>query len=169
LFSALVSRHRSCDPLGMRIVVLTSLACLALGCGGSSPAPSSPAPPTATAPAETPAASATPKATPTTATREGAPAHKLLVAAAACWFGGTWSDAEGADTPDARKAASEARCHDFNGRVYGADDKEHYEQLRALEANAVDAVKQKIEDLAKVDDTAHKDALSKIAVALAAA
>jgi hypothetical protein len=95
-------------------------------------------------------------------------AHKLLVTAAACWFGGMWSDADGVATP-ARKFASEARCHELTSSVYGVDDKVRYEQLRALEANAVDDLAKKIDDLAKVDDAAHEKALVKITLALAAA
>jgi hypothetical protein len=153
----------------MRTLLLTSIAVVVAACGGSGPPPPSPppAPPlNGAAPAPTSAATGAPSTAPP---QEGAAGHKLVVAAAACWFGGVWSEAEGADTPETRKSASEARCHDLNKRVYGTDDKEHYEQLRALEANAVDDLKSKVEDLAKVDDAAHKDALSKLVVALAAA
>jgi hypothetical protein len=114
------------------------------------------------APADTSASAAAP---------EKAAAHKLLVATTGCWFGGVWGEAEGADSPDARKAASEAHCHDVARRIWGKDDKEKYEQLRAIEANAVDDAAKKIQELAANDaaDSAHKDQLGKLLSAVAAA
>jgi hypothetical protein len=152
----------------MRTLIAPSLLLVAAACGGSKPAPATA---TGTAPpatAEAPAATGPGAPTSGAPAAETAPAHKLFVAAAACWFGGVWSEAEGADTAETRKAASEARCHDLNKRVYGADEKERYEQLRALDANVVDDVKKKVEDLAaKGEDAAHKDALVKLTGALA--
>ena len=129
---------------------LPLLLCLGLGCGGTPPpAPAPPPPPNAPdIVAVTPGdagATAAPSAPPR------GEAHKLVVALAGCWFGGVWSEGEGADTPETRKAASEARCHDATRRALGADEKEKYEQLRALEANAVEDAAKKVADVAKDD------------------
>jgi hypothetical protein len=99
----------------------------------------------------------------------GEEAHRLVIAAAACWFGGTWSDAVGEE--DAMKAqAADARCHDLERRVWaGAADKTHYEQLRALEMNAVADVVAKVDETAKTDrvGAGTRDALVKLVTVLA--
>lgn len=76
-----------------------------------------------------------------------------MVLAASCWFGGVWADALGEQDQAARHTGIEARCHEVERRVWGADDKTHYEQLRALEQNAQSDV------IAKVDETAKNDAV----------
>jgi hypothetical protein len=146
---------------------------LLFACGGSTPAappPAVPSTPTTPATASTPAPAGT-GATATPAASAKAEGHKLLVATVSCWFGGVWSEAEGADSLDARKAASEARCHDATRRIWGKDDNEKYEQLRAIDANAVDDATKKVVDVAGGDsvDAAHKDALGKLLGAVAAA
>jgi hypothetical protein len=89
----------------------------------------------------------------------GAPAstvgetHTLVIAAAACWFGGTWADALGAQD-SAKQGTVEARCHELERRVWGgAEDRTHYEQLRALDENAVADV------IATVHETAKQEGL----------
>jgi hypothetical protein len=152
-------------------LLLSLAACGALACGSApkpADAPPSPSPPdtSATTP---PAADAGAMATPATPAK--GQAHALLVLVASCWYGGVWSEGEGADTPETRKATSEARCHDATKRAFGTDDKEKYEQLRAYEANAVEDLGKKIGELAKADavDAPRKDTLAKFVTVLAAA
>ncbi|HLK40104.1 MAG TPA: hypothetical protein VKU41_25285, partial [Polyangiaceae bacterium] len=99
--------------------------------------------------------------------RAPASAHGLLMTAAACWLGGTWSDAFG--EADAAKASSvEARCRDLEGRVWAHEhDKIRFEQLRALEANAAADVIVKIDETARKEslDEGTRDALVRFAVA----
>jgi hypothetical protein len=97
-------------------------------------------------------------------------AHKLVVLAASCWFGGEWADALG-EQDDTKKAGIENRCHELERRVWGADDKTHYEQLRALEQNAMADVIAKVDETAKTDsvDGPRRDAVVKLTTALAEA
>jgi hypothetical protein len=88
---------------------------------------------------------------------------------AACWCGGTWADALG-EQDDVKQAGIESRCHDLERRVWPeAHDKTHYEQLRALETNAVADVIAKVDETAKKDrvDGATRDALVGLTTALA--
>jgi hypothetical protein len=128
-------------------------ACLAvvLGACGAPPPPASPLPPGPDAPPPPvvmteshPPAPAAPQ------TQEDA--HKLVILAASCWFGGLWADALGELEPT-KTPAIEARCHDLERHVWGADDKTHYEQMRGFEQNAVADV------VARVDSTAKSDAV----------
>jgi hypothetical protein len=98
-----------------------------------------------------------------------AKAHKLLVLTTACWFGGVWGDAE-TETADVRKQMTLQRCHEVLG-LANHDDKEHLEQLRALDQSAVDMVATRIGELAKDDkvDGARKEALDKLYKQVAAA
>ncbi len=97
--------------------------------------------------------------------------HRLVIAAAACWFGGSWADALGVQ--DSTKASTvEARCHDLERRVWGgAEDKVHYEQLRALEANAIADVIARVHESAKEEgfDAPRREAIVKLTTALAEA
>jgi hypothetical protein len=97
-------------------------------------------------------------------------AHKLAVLAASCWFGGLWSDALG-EQNEAKATGTEARCHELERRVWGADDKTHYEQLRALEQNAVADVVAKVDETSKGDsvDGPRREMLVKVTIALAEA
>ena len=107
-----------------------------------------------------------PAAPPAAQTQEEA--HKLLMRAASCWFGGVWADAMG-EQDDVKKAAIETRCKDLEQRVWNADDKAHLEQLRALEQNATSDVVAAV-DLATKNDTVdgpRRDALVKLTQALA--
>jgi hypothetical protein len=96
--------------------------------------------------------------------------HNLAMLAAACWFGGIWGDAEG-DSTEMRAEASQARCHDVVRRVYGSDEKDRYEQLRALEPSVVGDVAGKVETLAKddPDDAPRSKTLAALVQAVAAA
>ena len=96
--------------------------------------------------------------------------HNLAILAAACWFGGYWSDAEG-DTEDMRGQATEARCHDVVRRVYGKDDDDRYRQLRAVEPTIVGDIAAKVETLAKEDsdDAPRSQTLAQLVQAVAAA
>jgi hypothetical protein len=90
--------------------------------------------------------------------------------AAACWFGGIWGDAEG-DSAEMRVEASQARCHDVVRRVYGSDEKDRYEQLRALEPSVVGDIAAKVETLAKddPDDAPRSKTLAALVQAVAGA
>jgi hypothetical protein len=94
-------------------------------------------------------------------------AHKLVVAGAACWFGGMWADALG-EQGEMKVHGLESRCKDVERRVWGTDDKSHYEQLRALETSAVADFVAKVDATAKTDgvDGPRRDALVKLAGAL---
>jgi hypothetical protein len=139
------------------------LGLLSAHCGGTAPAPVAPQP----TPAPTGlGASASPSPTPANG---GEGAHRLVIAAAGCWFGGTWSDALG-EQDAIKQAGIEARCHELERRVWaGTEDKTHYEQLRALETNAVADVLATVDEAAKRDgaDGARRSALVKLAAALA--
>jgi len=99
----------------------------------------------------------------------GREAHKLVMAAAGCWSGGAWADAFG-EQGVMKEKGIESRCYDLERRVWGgAQDKTHYEQLRALEMNAVADVLSKVDETAKNDrvDGATRDALVRLTSALA--
>jgi hypothetical protein len=145
----------------------SSLAALALAaCGGSSPPPAPPPPP----PPPPPVATEAPPPPPPATAKTHEEAHKLIVLAASCWYGGVWSDALGEQGP-AKAAGAEARCHDLERRVWGADDKTHFEQLRALEQNAVADVVARVDESAKGDevDGPRHEAVVKLASTLAEA
>lgn len=144
--------------------ILAGAAFTLSACGGNPPTA------TTTMPA-TPATSATvdPNAgtgMPTARTSEEA--HKFVMLATACWFGGLWADAEG-ETGEVKKAAIESRCTDVAKRVWGADDKTHVEQLRAYEAKAIGDVAATVEKIAIGDnvDNPRKDNLVKLTMAIA--
>jgi hypothetical protein len=156
-------------------IACAALVLLAAACGPKDPPPNN-TPSTSSAPdaAATPAVASTGDAGAgggTTAAQPAgdAQAHRLLILTTACWFGGVWGDAEG-DPKDMRKSATEGRCHEVLSNV-NKDDKEHLEQLRALEGGAVDLVGARIADIAKDDkvDSARKDALDKLYKQVAAA
>jgi hypothetical protein len=97
-------------------------------------------------------------------------AHALLLHAAACWYGGLWSGAEGTP-PEERRSADENRCRGLVKRLYGVEDKVKLDQLRLVDAAVVDKLAGEIEGLAGRDpvDGAHKEALGRVLRALAAA
>ncbi len=147
---------------------LAAAICAALpACGGSEPPPAAPLPPPA-ASAAPPSDSAAPPAAAPSQTQEEA--HKLLIRAASCWFGGMWADALG-EQDDVKKAGIETRCKDVEQRVWQVDDKAHLEQLRALEQNAASDVVAAVDLASKNDavDGPRRDALVKLAGALTAA
>lgn len=153
-------------------VAASTAVLLALSaCGGEAPKPVEPLPaPPPMVSTSAPGANvdAGPTAAPPPAKGQ---AHALAVLVASCWYGGVWSEAEGADAAETRKAASEARCREATKRVFGTDDKEKYEQLRAYDANAIEDVGKKIAATAKDDatDGPRKDALVKLVTVLATA
>jgi hypothetical protein len=134
-------------------------------CGASTPPPS--APPPAPPPPVATAAPPSP-APPPPPTQEDA--HRLVVLAASCWFGGLWADALGEQDP-VKAAGIESRCHDLELHVWGADDKTHYEQMRGFEQNAVADVVAKVDSTAKSDavDGPRREALVSLTQALAEA
>jgi hypothetical protein len=148
----------------------SSLAAVAIAaCGGSAPPPTAPPPVTTAAPP--PAASTPPEPAAAAPAKTQEEAHKLVVLAASCWYGGLWGDALGEQDQAAKHAGIEARCHEVERRVWGADDKTHYEQLRALEQNAASDVVAKVDETAKNDavDGPRREALVKLTGALAEA
>jgi hypothetical protein len=90
--------------------------------------------------------------------------------AAGCWFGGLWSDAEGA-LPEERRAMGEKRCMSLVSRLYGAEDRARFDQLRIIDDGVLNRIAQEIDTLAKSDatDGARKDNLGRLLRALAAA
>jgi hypothetical protein len=143
---------------------------LCAACGGGEAAPPAAAPAVASAPPPSAAASAAPAPVASQPAQTQEEAHKLVVQAASCWFGGLWSDALG-EQDQAKQAGIEARCRDLTKRVWNTDDKAHLEQLRALESNAIADVVAKVDSLAKSDsvDGRRRDALVNLATALAEA
>lgn len=148
------------------LLSVSAIALLAAACG------SSPHPEPASAGGPTPPAASTPTApAPIVApVVPEAPAHKLVVAANACWFGGVWADAE-RDVPEARRGVIEARCREVLKAVYGNDDKVRLEQLRAYEATVVGDLAAKVETFAAQDprEAAHKEVYAKLVTMTAAA
>lgn len=144
-----------------RLPVLFALASSLLGCGA--PLPPGQVPNEGLAP--TSAASAAPATAP-----GSAPGHALLLQASACWFGGMWSDAEGA-APDERRAGAEKRCQALVARLYGADDRARLDEVRLVSAPVVDRLAAEIDRLAGQDgvDGHRKEALGKVLRAVAAA
>ncbi len=150
-------------------VAASFAALLSSQCGSSAQLPAAAPQTHAPPPVE---GAAAPASTPPVAPAAGEAstgAHRLIVAAAGCWSGGAWADALGEQGVGKEKGI-EARCHDLERQIWaGAEDKTHYEQLRALEMNAV------ADFLARVDETAKKErvdgptqeALVKLASALA--
>lgn len=144
-----------------------ALALVLSACGGSTaPAPETPVAPPLVAP---PPPAATP-APPAAAPLRPEAGHNLAILAAACWFGGIWSDAEG-DTAEVRGQATDARCHDVVRRVYGKDDDVRYRELRAVEPSVVGDIAAKVEDLAKedADDAPRSQVLAQLVQAVAGA
>ena len=143
--------------------ILAVFAVVACGAGTPPPKPAE-GPSVATTPRPEPTAIAVPPAAPE------APAHKLLVEANACWFGGIWSDAE-RDMPEARRGGIEARCRVVLRTVYGSDDKTRLEQLRAFEGGVVGDLSAKIETIAANDpkEAPHKEMFAKLVTSTAAA
>jgi hypothetical protein len=143
-----------------RAATLISLTCMLFaGCRastGASPAPSS-------------AVNATAHIEPAAQAEADKRARGLVLLAAACWSGGEWADALG-EQETMKQAGVEGRCRDLERQVWaGALDKTHYEQLRALEKDAVADVVAKIDETAKAAgvDGHKRDALVHLAVALA--
>jgi hypothetical protein len=97
-------------------------------------------------------------------------AQALITLTASCWFGGTWADSLG-EQGAVKESAIESRCRDLERRVWGgATDNVHYEQLRALEMNAVADVIAKVDETARSEGpsgAARRDALVKLTTALA--
>jgi hypothetical protein len=86
--------------------------------------------------------------------------------AASCWFGGLWADALG-EEGEMRSKGVEGRCHELEQKVWGTEDKSHYEELRALGKDAAADVIAKVDEIAKNDvvDGPRRDALVKLATA----
>jgi hypothetical protein len=82
-------------------------------------------------------------------------AHRLVIAAGACWLGGVWCDAEGASEAE-RSDVSKRHCRELVEQAYGSDDAARVERLRA-----VDAVE--VSELAtKLDAAAHSEGLDAV-------
>lgn len=150
-------------PLLSHIALLAAFA--VAGCADATPPPAQ-SPPPAADNAPLPVASATSPLAVPQQTREEA--HKLVVLAASCWYGGLWAEALGEQGP-MKQAGIQARCDDVARRVWKAEDKVHVEQLRAFDGNAVADVTANVDLLAKNDsvDGPRREALLKLTAALA--
>ena len=142
------------------VTALAVTAAFAAGCGESTPPP---APPPQVAPPPVASEAPPPPAPPQTQEE----AHKLLVLAGSCWFGGAWADALG-EQDQVKVTGIETRCHELERRVWGTDDKVHYEQVRAFEQNAASDIVAKVDETAKGDsvDGPRREALVKLASAV---
>jgi hypothetical protein len=151
------------SPVATRLGSLVVLALALWGCGSPPPPVQAGSEGLAPEPASAPAPAAA------AAVGPGA-AHALLLQTAGCWFGGIWSDAEGA-APDERRAAGEKRCVGLVKRLYGREDKVKYDEIRLVDPAAVERLAAEIDKLASHDATegAHKEALGRLFRALAAA
>ena len=151
-----------------RWLPLVTLAPFVLAACGSPPSPVQPALDDATT-EQRPAGAAS--AGPAASDGSAGQGHALLLHAAGCWFGGIWSDAEGATTPEDRRVAGEKRCMSLVKRLYGAEDKVKYDQLRLADSVVVDRLAAEVETLAGRDPTEgpRKEALGRLLGALVAA
>jgi hypothetical protein len=111
--------------------LLVIFCLLATHCGGESVAAK-----TAKSAAVTSAPATTPEAR----------AHRLVIEATACWFGGVWNDALGLSTP-----TPEDRCSRVLHDAYGSVDKVRLERLRAVEAVEVHDLGERIRVVAEDD------------------
>lgn len=103
--------------------------------------------------------------------REARPAHAahaLLIEAASCWFGGLWGDVQG-ESPAERKADTVKRCTSLAHHVIATDDRSLYEELRAFDAVAIEALAARMSALADADpeEAPHKGPLLSLMHALA--
>jgi hypothetical protein len=112
-----------------------------------------------------PSSASEPSAPPEPATPGSA--HALVVKAAACWFGGMWSDAEGAANAEDRRIASEKRCTAIVARLYGGEDRAKLEAFRRVEKTTLERLTAEVNRLAAGDS--HKDTLGRLLQAIAAA
>jgi len=81
-----------------------------------------------------------------------------------------WADALG-EEGEAKAKGIETRCHDLEQRVWGTEDRSHYEELRALGKDAVADVVARVDAAAKDDsiDGPRREALVRVAAGLAEA
>jgi hypothetical protein len=155
----------------MRTISTTStlaLLVLATGCGGGEPPAVSPPAPSATVAPPADSGPASTAVTPPAATEPTTEvAHRLVVEATACWFGGLWADALG-EEGDMKRASDERRCRDVAQMAYGTDAKDRLEQIRAVEATAVGDIASKVELIAGGDkvDGPRKAKLAKLVIAI---
>jgi hypothetical protein len=151
-----------------RPLLACAIALVVSACGGPTALAPEPqiTPPVTAPPPPSPAATDAP--TPSPLRPEAG--HNLAILAAACWFGGIWSDAEG-DTDETRGQATDARCHDVVRRVYDRDDDDRYQQLRAVEPSVVGDIAARVEALAKedADDAPRSQTLAQLVQAVASA
>lgn len=100
----------------------------------------------------------------------GQDGYDLALAATACWFGGVWSDAKNVPAAEV-KEADDKRCAAVVRRIYGSEDHTRWEQLRALEVQAVEDLVVKVGGLAAANpaEAPHRDALTKLVRLVAAA
>jgi hypothetical protein len=105
-----------------------------------------------------------------TPVRDTDTAHKLVIASAACWLGGLWSDAEGEEGAVERRAGTTRRCAEVVRALEGQDDPMKVEAVRVLDRATTDAIVAKVKELAAADglDSAHAGALGTLAAAIVA-
>ncbi|HEX7477289.1 MAG TPA: hypothetical protein VF331_05745 [Polyangiales bacterium] len=154
------------------LVLHTGLLVACAASHATQPPPVVPAEPPGSS-SSTPAAdvaAASPAVGPAAATpaQVGARAHRLAIAAAACWFGGVWSDAEGAGEVE-RSDTSKRHCRELVAQAYGNDDAARFERLRAVDAVEVSELASKLDAAAHSDalDAAHTAHLRALLIAIA--
>ncbi len=81
----------------------------------------------------------------------GAAAHRLVIAAGACWLGGLWSDAQGVSDIE-RSDASKKHCGDLIKQAYGSDVQDRVERIRALDAVEVAELAGKLDSAARAEN-----------------
>ncbi len=151
----------------MRWFVPLVVAAVVVGGCGSKPPPPPPPPAPAPPPPPPPPIEEPPPPPENTATR-------LIIQANGCWFGGIWSDAEGREPPENKRADIEARCKEVLKTVYGdgaVEDKGKLEQLRAYDPGVVGDLAAKVDTMAASDakDSPRREQLVSVLKASAAA
>ncbi len=92
--------------------------------------------------------------------RETDTAYKLIVASAACWLGGLWSEAEGESGAAERRTGTARRCAEVVRAVSGEDDPSKVEALRVLDPSITDALIAKVQERAQADGKGEADTLA---------
>jgi hypothetical protein len=124
----------------------------ALGCGGT------PKPTAHEAPATTASVATPPPPKPDDP-------YDIITAAASCWLGGLWSEAEGDEGAAERRAATAKRCLQAAHALSGQDDPLKVESLRVLDASTTDELVAKVKALAPNDPSVGSLAAAVIAAA----
>jgi hypothetical protein len=77
--------------------------------------------------------------------------YDVVIAAASCWLGGLWGDAEGEEGAAARRAGTAKRCMQVAHAILGQDDPMKAEALRVLDPSSIDELVAKVKELSHDD------------------